>query len=130
MRRLRWFSPTRRTRQFAKGRPVGMPQASARKGSTIVVVIALLLALTFLGIVAYTIGVQEHSNATYFSDAAKEFEFGVTRDALFDWSLRQIILGTYQHEERQSALHGGHLSLLPTMFGDNATPYDGEGVHL
>lgn len=126
MRRLRWFSPIRRTRPIAKGQP----EASNRRGSTIVVVIALLLALTFLGIVGYTIGVQEHGNATYFSDAAKEFDFGVTRDALFDWSLRQIILGTYQHEERQSALHGGHMSLLATMFGDNATPYDGEGVHL
>ena len=70
-------------------------------------VIALLLALTFLGLVGYTIGTQEHGNATYFSDAAKEFEFPISRDELFDWSLRQIILGTYQHEERQSACTAG-----------------------
>ncbi len=128
MKRFAKLSPPSRPTMWAKTPP--------RRGSTIVVVIALLLALTFLGLVGYSIGTQEFSNATYFSDSAGDTSasdggsFGISSDSLFDWSLRQIILGTYQDSERQSALHGGHLSLLPTMYGINAVPYDGEGTHL
>ena len=113
-----------------EGGPTAAGSQSVRaKGSTIVVVIALLLALTFLGIVGYTIGVQEHGNATYFSDAAKIYDSGLSRDDLFDWGLRQVILGT-RLEERQSALHGGHMSLLATLFGRDTAPYSGQGVNL
>ncbi len=103
---------------------------SQREGSTIVVVIALLLALTFLGLVGYTIGTQEVGNAEYFSDASHNAEFGISRDELFDWGLRQVILGTYQDEERQKrAARRAHV-----VDGHDVrlrlTPYTGEGVHL
>jgi hypothetical protein len=111
--------------RFARRVPAGVPD---RRGSTIVVVIALLLALTFLGIVGYTIGTQEHSNASYFLEAHKSYE-PIGGESLFDFGLRQLILGT-RLEERQSALHGGQLSLLPTMFGWDMAPYSGEGVNL
>lgn len=124
MRRLTRFTRIRR-------KPTGQASApsSRRQGSTIVVVLALLLALTFLGIVGYTIGTQEYSNAEYFSDAGKVYEGGLTRDDCFNWGLRQVILGT-RLEERQSALHGGHMSLMATLLGDDMAPYTGEGIHL
>lgn len=124
MKRSSWFffSNRRLTAPAAAG-------AGSRKGSTIVVVIALLLALTFLGIVGYTIGTQESSNAEYFSDGAKKVNFGVSRDVLFDWGLRQIILGT-RLNERQSALHGGHMSLMATMLGDDLAPFNGQGINF
>ncbi len=102
MKRFRWFPLAKQAASARRPKRAGRHD---RNGSTIVVVIALLLALTFLGIVGYTIGTQEQGNAEYFSDAAKPTDFGSSgpsQDTLFDWGLRQLIVGTRQ-TERQSA---------------------------
>src|SRR5690606_3012730 len=51
-------------------------------------------------------------------------------DVYFDFALRQIILGPHNDYEKQSALYGGRMSLLATMFGRDLTPYNGGGVNL
>ena len=56
---------------LAAGHLPGAQAADARSGSTLVVVIALLGALAFLGFVALTLSSQEETNAQYFADTLK-----------------------------------------------------------
>ncbi|VAX36510.1 hypothetical protein MNBD_PLANCTO02-1977, partial [hydrothermal vent metagenome] len=113
-----------------KQQPVSHQKVSNRRGSVIVVVLALLGALTLLGILFYTLAGQQQVNAEYFSDSAKISEAsGIDPDTFFDWGLRQLIVGPADNEYN-SALWGGRKSLLPTMFGLDITPYNGSGIHL
>lgn len=61
---------------------------SDRQGSTLVIVIALLGLLAFMGMVFFTFAAQERQAAENFSDAAK---FAVDEPPnVFDHLLRQI----------------------------------------
>ena len=127
---LRW-SPRDRAAQSpaVTGRRPRRNTAADRRGSTLVIVVALLGMLTLLGILTYTITSQEEVSAEYFADASKVTESFAEADLLFDHALRQLIIGTEQNE-RHSVLHGGRASLLPTMFGRDLQPFSGMGVTL
>jgi hypothetical protein len=116
----------RLTRQA--GKPDLRGQAD-RDGSVIVVVLALLIGLLFLGILLLTDSSQEEINAEYFADSAKVNETNLDPETLFSNILRQIILGANTNE-KHSPFYGGRMSLLPTMYGSDGTLFNGEGVRI
>ncbi|MGC1274069.1 MAG: hypothetical protein WBC44_10210 [Planctomycetaceae bacterium] len=103
------------------------PHAGRRRGSTLIVVIALLASLMLLGFLFLTISSQEQENAYLFSNAAKVPQYAGSD--YFDFALEQLILGA-RDDYYNSALWGGRASLLPTMFGNDLQPYNGAGVNL
>ncbi|MCH8830042.1 MAG: hypothetical protein IID45_10750, partial [Planctomycetes bacterium] len=103
--------------------------AHDRQGSVIVVVIVLLMGLLFLGMLLFTEASQEETTAEYFAAAAKFNESELDPDPLFDDALRQIMLGA-NNKEYQSPFYGGRISLLPTMFGKDRSPFNGRGVYI
>ena len=103
-----------------------------RKGTVIIVVLALLGMLLFTGIFAIAFTASENQNATYFanSPSAKVIQPDYANpDAYFYDVLRQVVIGP-AISERQSALWGGTKSLLPTMFGRDMAPYNGQGINV
>lgn len=101
-----------------------------RRGSTVVVVLALLGSLALMGFLIYTLAAQEEVNAEYFADSHKEPQSqGLNPDLLFDFTLRQIIMGA-DHDEVHSALWGGRKSLMATLYGRDMHPFSGMGVNV
>ena len=95
-----------------------------------VIVVALLGMLAFLGFVFYTFAKQERANAATFSLGAKILKApSLEPDALFDFALQQAILGP-PDGFTQSILWGGRHSLMANMYGRDGIPWNGEGVHL
>ena len=104
--------------------------ATNRRGSTLVIVVALLGMLAFLGFVFYTFAKQERVNAVSFSQSAKNTKtFNVDADAIIDFGLEQILIGP-SDSNFQSILWGGRHSILANMFGTDYLPFNGEGVNL
>ena len=102
----------------------------SRRGSTLLVVIALLAMLSLLGVVFYTFAAQEERSAQYFTEASlNEADPGLDADVLFNWGLEQLVKGP-EDNLYNSALHGKRHSLLPNMFGSDLHPYNGEGVNV
>ncbi len=101
----------------------------ARNGSTLVIVIALLGLLSFLGIVFFSFASQERAASAYFSDAAK---FAVEEPPnVFDHMLRQVIIGPNSSpQERLSILQGGRHSIITNMVGRDLSPYSGKGIQV
>ena len=105
---------------------------SPRRGSTLLIAIVLLTMLMMLGFLLYTITAQEAVNAEYFADAkgAKILEEpDLDPQFLFDFTLRQVIMGA-RIDERHSMFWGGRHSLLPNMFGRDLHAFSGQGVNL
>lgn len=101
-----------------------------RRGSTLLVVIALLAMLSLLGVVFYTFASQEQRSAQFFAEAAlNEADPGLDADVLFNWGLQQLIVGP-DDGLYNSALHGKGQSLLPNMFGSDVHPFNGRGVNV
>jgi len=102
-----------------------------RRGSTLVIVIALLGLLAFTGVVFFTFASQERAAAEYFSESVKgEVD---APDNVWDHPLRQIISGTDNHPgDRPSILRSvkGRLSIVNNLVGSDLSPHSGEGVHL
>jgi hypothetical protein len=116
------------------GHPLARPWhrlVRSRRGTVIIVVLALLGMLALIGFFIFAYTASENQAATYFdnSPSAKVPTPTLNADALFDNVLRQIIIGPAANE-KQSALWGGRASLLPTMFGRDLSPYNGPGVNL
>ena len=83
-----------------------------RRGSTLVVIIALMGMLALLGITFFTFATQEQDNAENFLEAAKHIEDAeLGPDKYFNWALRQLISGAEKYE-KNSVLWGGRHSLL------------------
>ncbi len=104
--------------------------ASTRKsrgGSTLVIVIALLGLLSFLGIVFFFFASQERASSEYFSESAK---FAIEDPPnVFDHMLRHVIVGPKSTpNERLSILFGGRHSMLSNMYGSDLAPYSGKGI--
>ena len=100
-----------------------------RSGSTLVIVIALLGLLAFMGMVFFTFASQERAASEYFSDAAKS---QILDDAdVFDWGLRQVIVGP-SATERNSILYSPtqRHSMVKNTFGSDIHPYTGAGVSV
>ncbi|QDT29951.1 hypothetical protein [Gimesia panareensis] len=105
-------------------------QHPPRRGSTLLVVIALLAMLSLLGVVFYTFASQEERSAQYFTEASlNEADPGLDADVLFNWGLEQLIKGPEQGLYN-SALYTGRHSLLPNMFGSDLHPFTGQGVNV
>jgi hypothetical protein len=105
---------------------------SRRRGSTLLIAIVLLTMLMMLGFLLYTITAQEAVNAEYFADSrgAKILdEPDLDPSFLFDFTLRQVIMGA-KIDERHSMFWGGRHSLLPSMFGRDLQAFSGQGVNL
>ena len=101
-----------------------------RRGSTLVVVMALLGMLLLLGVIYFTFSNQEQQSATYFAEAAKRLDDpGDDIDAIFDAATKQLIQGG-DATQKGSAMFGGRSSLLFTMLGHDLQPYSGPGVNL
>lgn len=95
-----------------------------RRGSTLVIVIALLGLLSFLGIVFFTFAAQEKAAAQYFSEAAKAQTTEL--DDVFDWGLRQLLVGPSANE-RNSILYSPtqRHSMVRNAFGNDFSPHSG-----
>ena len=100
-----------------------------RRGSTLIIVIALLGMLSFLGIVFFTFASQERSAAGYFSEAAKTTTS--EPDDIFNWMLQQIISGP-PNQLKGSVLYSQSRrhSLVTNMVGSDIHPYTGAGVNI
>ncbi|MEX2287653.1 MAG: hypothetical protein WD648_11230 [Planctomycetaceae bacterium] len=110
--------------------PAPHPLSVARDGSALIVVLALLGALTLLGFLVLSLSSQEELNAEYFADAAKAPDIAaLSPDAMFNFVLRQVIIGPHE-SEYNTALWGGTKSLVPTMVGLDMHPFNGRGINL
>ena len=126
--------PTPPPRTSPAGGPRFSPRSAVRKavrsarrrGTVIVVVIALLGALMLLGFLFLTLTMQEERNSEYFADA-NDLPAEVDPDVFFNWALEQLIAGPAD-SSRNSVLYGGYKSLGPNMVGADLTPFDGVGV--
>ncbi|MEQ9408463.1 MAG: hypothetical protein RIK87_12085 [Fuerstiella sp.] len=102
---------------------------SSRRGSTLLIVLALLSLLAFTGMVFYTFSAQERSAADYFSEAAKaEVD---NADDPFPWALQQILTGA-TNNQKASILWSPRrrLAMLSGVVGYDAVPYSGPGVNI
>lgn len=121
------------------------PLPHSRRGSVLLVVIGLLLVLLLLGMTFFTFATQEDISAQYFTESAKVYSPNIDVDALWDWALRQLIVGPTQNEQN-SALwapqydsptatqpnfkYPHRFSLLANLVGPDYSPYSGQGVNL
>jgi hypothetical protein len=104
--------------------------ANDRRGTVIIIVLALLGMLALIALFAFGFTAQENQSATYFAGAAKaNVGTGIDGDTFFNDILRQVIIGPAINE-KQSAMWGGTHSLLPSMFGRDLTPFNGQGVNV
>ncbi|MEQ8854520.1 hypothetical protein [Gimesia sp.] len=109
----------------------------SRRGSTLLVVIALLAMLSLLGVVFYTFAAQEERSAQYFTEASlNEADPGLDADVLFNWGLEQLVKGP-ENGLYNSALATGlteetinRYSMLTNMFGSDLHPFNGEGINV
>ncbi|QDT93763.1 hypothetical protein [Gimesia algae] len=117
-----------------------------RRGSTLLVVIALLAILALMAVVFYTLSAQEQTSAENFADAAiNEADPGLQADVLFNWGLEQLIKGPDKYR-KNSALWGGDYprhSMIYNMLGTVKTsqsgvdvismdqsPFNGQGINV
>lgn len=95
------------------------PQLSDRRGSTILVVMALMGMLATIGFLFYTFSAQERSNANYFADGHKNTSTGLDPDTLWDWALEQLIVGPPRLQLRQN---NTNYSLGDTIYYSSDSP--------
>ncbi len=72
-----------------------MPQVAADRGGSVLIAVLWLMALLWvLGIFFFLFANTEQNAAQHYSDAAKvNNRCGVDPDVLWDWALRQLIVG-------------------------------------
>ncbi|HEV8071933.1 MAG TPA: hypothetical protein VGP76_29735 [Planctomycetaceae bacterium] len=116
--------------RLAQTRRDAVKFVSARRGTVIIVVLALLGMLALIGFFVFAFTASENQSATYFANSptAKSTAIGLDADQFFNDVLRQIIIGP-SLAEKQSALWGGNKSLLPTMYGRDLAVFNGQGVN-
>ena len=105
--------------------------ACDRAGSTLIIVIALLGLLSFVGVVFFTFAAQEKASAEYFSEAQK-FEIPAETDNVLPFGLRQLIVGP-NAEETDSILFSPtqRFSMISNAFGSDLSPFNGgAGVRI
>jgi hypothetical protein len=100
-----------------------------RRGSTLVIVIALLGLLSFTGMMIFTFSAQERNSAEYFSEAQKSVV--VEEDDVITFAVEQLITGA-----RESNIHSAlysptrRHSLVSNLVGNDIHPFNGTGVHV
>lgn len=116
--------------QFSNSRASRSTRLTRRRGSTLLVIVALMGMLALLGITFFAFASQQLESSKNYQKAAElvnDPELGP--DVYFDWALRQLTVGPGVLE-KNSALFGGHMSLLPNAFGNDAHPHSGSGLRL
>jgi hypothetical protein len=102
-----------------------------RRGSTLLVVVALMGMLALLGVMFFAFATQEEENAKNFHEAAKViYDPDLGPDIYFNWALRQLIIGPARADERNSSLWGSRMSLLPNAYGNDIHPHSGTGLSI
>ena len=104
----------------------------ARRGSTLVVVLALLALLSVLGLTFVTFAGSERTSAENFSAAAEQEFRSRPRPSsrvLVRFASGRI-LSAARSNESNSAFSGGRHSLLGSLFGNDTTPHSGIGVNV
>ncbi|MCX7422031.1 MAG: hypothetical protein NT013_21150, partial [Planctomycetia bacterium] len=97
---------------------------STRRGSTLLVVVALLGMLSLLGLLFFTFATQEQANATFFAEAAKRIDSPSDDiDAIFEDALKQLIQGADIAKPNSVVVY--QHSLLGTMLGKDLQPFSG-----
>ncbi len=106
-----------------------MTNVTSRRGSTLVIVIALLGLLTFLGMVFFTFAAQERAAAEYFSEAAKA-QYDEPND-VWPHMLEQIIVGAPE-KYRGSILYSPtrRHSLVTNLVGSDIYPNNGDRIEV
>lgn len=104
-------------------------QQPRRRGSTLVIVLALLGLLAFTGMVFYTFAAQERASAEYFAEAAKAV-YSEPSD-VWDPMLRQVLVGPSEAKKgsilySQSRRH----SMVRNLVGSDVYPATGRSVEL
>lgn len=105
--------------------------AAARRGSTLVIVIAMLGLLSFMGTVFYLFAIQERSAAESFSEAAKTTSDNT--DDPFPFALEQLLIGPrdYQKFSILSDVTGSRRhSIVRNLVGPDLTLHTGAGVRV
>jgi hypothetical protein len=105
--------------------------AANRRGSTLIIVIALLGLLAFTGMIFFSFSSQERSAAEYFNEAAKD-EVD-SPDNVFDHPLRHIIAGPNNRpSEIRSVVWSPDRrhSMATGVIGKDMAAFSGEGIHL
>ncbi|MEO2019483.1 MAG: hypothetical protein ABGZ53_34540, partial [Fuerstiella sp.] len=100
-----------------------------RRGSTLLIVLALLGLLAFTGMVFYTFSAQERAAAEYFSEAAKA-TVDVPDDP-FPWALEQILTGANDNQ-KSSVLWSPRRrhAMLQNVVGYDAVPHSDTGINV
>ena len=105
--------------------------SAQRRGSTLVIVLALLGLLSFMGMLFYSFAAQERAASENFSEAAK---FAVDEPPnVFDHMLRQVIVGPNDRPaDRTSILRSStrRHSMVTNLVGSDVHPHTGEGIQL
>lgn len=130
MKQIHQKSPADRRHRGRIARTFHRMNGARRRGSTLLVVIALMGMLSLLGLMFFSFASQEHENSKNYLEAAKAIHNPeLDADIYFNWALRQLIRGP-ETTETQSVLYGGHLSLLANAYGTDAHPHTGRGLTL
>lgn len=103
--------------------------SDARRGSTLVIVIALLGLLLFTGIVFFTFAVQEQRASEYFIEAAKS-PHSEPQD-VWGHMLEQLIVGP-NNRQRGSKLWSPmrRHSMIGNLFGNDVYPHTGTAIEV
>lgn len=105
--------------------------AAERRGSTLVIVLALLSLLSFLGLVFYSFAKSERAAAEYFSEAAKAQTDEPAN--VWDHMLRQVTTGPDNRAtEKRSILWSPSRrhSLVQNLVGTDIYPHTGQAIRV
>ena len=103
---------------------------SRRRGSALLVVIALTGMLALLGVMFFSFASQELENSRNFNRAAAELDNPENPASVyFNFALKQIIQGS-DPSQKNSALYGPRHSIVGNMLGFDSHPFNGLGVSL
>ncbi len=111
--------------------PTNHTTITQRRGSTLVIVIAMLGLLSLMGTMFYVFAIQERSTAEYFSQAAKNENVDLVDP--FPWGLQQLIIGPYAYQKFSilaDATGANRHSIVRNLVGPDVTPYTGPGVRV
>ncbi|MDB4614421.1 hypothetical protein OAH18_01900, partial [bacterium] len=100
--------------------------ARKRRGSTLIIVLALLGLLTLLGFVFFTFASQERESAEFYSEAQKEFQESPSDG--FDWGMEQLLVGQNPRRPRYNTVLNTRSSMVHNLAGNDVRPLTGEGV--
>lgn len=98
---------------------------TSRRGSTLIIVLALLGLLTMLGFVFFSFATMERQNAENYSEGLKASPD--LPDDGFEFGLKSVLVGPSQ-DRYNSSLHSGYHSVVRNLAGTDSRPLSGEGI--